>query len=149
MRLQSSVKPGSLEYHDLFPFHPADLQIPNNSQEAEDLAKVLQEGGGLPGLVADHVLRKHVFPLFVVTAVMFTLYVVYKIVGDPVLRLIKVHRPIGEACYRIMSKKINVACAASFGVLKSRLSDFGVAQLACRPAHVGCILLSRPSELHL
>lgn len=44
----------------------------------------------MSGLVADHVLRKHVFPLFVLTALFIAVYVVYKIVGDPVLQLIKV-----------------------------------------------------------
>lgn len=40
--------------------------------------------------MADHVLRQHVFPLFVLTAAFIAVYVVYKIVGDPVLQLIKV-----------------------------------------------------------
>lgn len=44
----------------------------------------------MSGLVADHVLRTHVFPLFVLTALFIALYVVYKIVGDPVLQLVKV-----------------------------------------------------------
>lgn len=44
----------------------------------------------MSGLVADHVLRKHVFPLFVLTALFIALYVVYKVVGDPVLQLLKV-----------------------------------------------------------
>lgn len=37
-------------------------------------------------------LRKHVFPLFVLTAVFVALYVAYKVVGDPLLQLIKVGR---------------------------------------------------------
>lgn len=44
----------------------------------------------MSGLVADHVFRKHVFPLFVFTVLFFALYVTYKIVGDPVLKLVKV-----------------------------------------------------------
>lgn len=44
----------------------------------------------MSGLVADHVLREHVFPLFVLAALFVAVYVVYKIVGDPVLQLVKV-----------------------------------------------------------
>lgn len=62
------------------------------SDEAQAIAEAL-DGQGMSGLVADHVLRKHVFPLFVLTAVFVALYVAYKIVGDPLLQLIKVsHR---------------------------------------------------------
>lgn len=43
----------------------------------------------MSGLVADHVLRKHVFPLFVLTALFIALYVAYKIVGDPLLQIVK------------------------------------------------------------
>ncbi len=46
----------------------------------------------MTGLVADHVLRRHAFPLFVLTALFVALYVVYKVVGDPVLQLVKVCR---------------------------------------------------------
>lgn len=59
------------------------------SDEAQAIAEAL-DGQGVSGLVADHVLRKHVFPLFVLTALFIALYVVYKIVGDPVLQLVKV-----------------------------------------------------------
>lgn len=42
--------------------------------------------------MADHVLRRHAFPLFVLTTLFIALYVVYKVVGDPVLQLVKVCR---------------------------------------------------------
>ena len=61
------------------------------SEDAEVFADALQ-GQGVSGLVADHVLRRHVFPLFVLTALFVAVYVVYKIVGDPVLQLVKVRR---------------------------------------------------------
>eukprot|EP00903_Cladosiphon_okamuranus_P011141 g10515.t1 len=64
------------------------LNIGFVSEEAEAIADALQ-GQGVSGLVADHVLREHVFPLFVLTALFVTVYVVYKIVGDPVLQLVK------------------------------------------------------------
>lgn len=69
------------------------------SEEARDIAEAL-DGQGFSGLVADHVLRRHVFPLFVITALFIALYVVYKVVGDPVLRLLKV----GERCRNGFSK---------------------------------------------
>eukprot|EP00752_Nemacystus_decipiens_P003601 g3320.t1 len=56
--------------------------------EARAIAQAL-DGQGMTGLVADHVLRKHVFALFVLTTLFVTVYVVYKIVGDPLLQLVK------------------------------------------------------------
>lgn len=40
--------------------------------------------------MADHVLRQHVFPLFVLTVLFFVLYFAFRIVGDPLLKLVKV-----------------------------------------------------------
>lgn len=53
------------------------------------MAEALQ-GEGVSGLVADHVLRQHVFPLFALTVLFFALYVAFRIVGDPLLKLVKV-----------------------------------------------------------
>lgn len=41
-------------------------------------------------MVADHALRKHTFPLFVLMILLLGLYVAYNIVGDPLLTLLKV-----------------------------------------------------------
>ncbi|CBJ32340.1 conserved unknown protein [Ectocarpus siliculosus] len=64
------------------------LNIGFVSDEAQTIAEAL-DGQGMSGLVADHVLRKHVFPLFVLTALFIALYVAYKIVGDPLLQIVK------------------------------------------------------------
>lgn len=59
------------------------------SDEAQAFSDALQ-GEGVSGLIANHVLRKHVFPLFVFTVLFLGLYVAYNIVGDPLLMLLKV-----------------------------------------------------------
>lgn len=63
----------------------------NNSDGAEEYA-FSENVTGLLSLVSTHVLRRHTFPLFVVTFLYAALYVIFKIVGDPVLRLVKVRR---------------------------------------------------------
>lgn len=67
------------------------------SAEAEAFADALQ-GDGVSGLVANHVLRQHVFPLFVFTVLFLALYVAYNIVGDPLLKLLKVCLIVGKTC---------------------------------------------------
>ena len=59
------------------------------SAEAEAFSNALQ-GEGVSGLIADHALRQHAFPLFVLTVLFLGLYVAYNIVGDPVVKLLKV-----------------------------------------------------------
>jgi len=73
------------------PTVPSPIGTNPCSEEAEAIAKAL-DGQGMTGLVADHVLRRHAFPLFVLTTLFIALYVAYKVVGDPVLQLVKVCR---------------------------------------------------------
>lgn len=68
------------------------------SAEAEAFSEALQ-GKGVSGLVTNHVLRRHVFPLFVFTVMFLVLYVAYNIVGDPLLKLLKVCL-LASVCWR-------------------------------------------------
>ena len=78
------------------------------SAEAEAFSDALQ-GKGVSGLVVNHVLRRHVFPLFVFTVLFLALYVAYKIVGDPVLKLLKV-RSLASVC---REKLVQISTGAS------------------------------------
>eukprot|EP00904_Undaria_pinnatifida_P008352 jgi/Undpi1/4647/HiC_scaffold_18.g08001.m1 len=78
--------------------------------EAQAFSDALQ-GEGVSGLIANHVLRKHVFPLFVFTVLFLGLYVAYNIVGDPLLMLLKL---VLHTIFRVLCwwKRNNVSKAA-------------------------------------
>lgn len=59
------------------------------SNKAEAMVAELR-GQGFTELVTDHVLRKHTFPLFIITILLLGMYIAYIIVGDPLLKLLKV-----------------------------------------------------------
>lgn len=94
---------GDAERYGLYPTprSPAKPKpiVSRCSDEAQSIAEAL-DGQGMSGLVADHVLRKHVFPLFVLTALFIALYVAYKIVGDPLLQIMKASAG-GEGLYSV------------------------------------------------
>ncbi|CAM9493483.1 unnamed protein product [Ectocarpus sp. 4 AP-2014] len=81
-----------------------NVDILNIGDEAQTIAETL-DGQGVSGLVADHVLRKHVFPLFVLTALFIALYVAYKIVGDPLLQIVKASALLLNSLFGWMCKK--------------------------------------------
>lgn len=47
---------------------------------------------GVTSLVAQHVLREHTVLLFVAMVIYMALYVAFKVVGDPLLRIVKVRK---------------------------------------------------------
>lgn len=80
---------GSTTCSRSLPLSSRPLVLKTNSAEAEAFA-TSPDVQGITSLVATHVLRQHTFPLFVVTVLYVALYVAFKIVGDPLLALVKV-----------------------------------------------------------